>query len=60
MTDYNTSSVDKQSPFIDTKMYMVSQTAQGGWWLANRVPEWRLTLNILYDVIIDGLGRQVE
>ncbi len=28
--------------------------------MANNSPEWRVVLNVLYDIIKDGLGRQVS
>ena len=40
-------------------MLVTSQAAGGVWFQAANVPEWRTALAVLYNVVIDGLGRQV-
>ena len=48
---------------IDTKMFMTNQAAYGVWYQQNSMiqPEnqWRVYLNLLYTVVVDGLGKTV-
>ncbi|CDW87257.1 cd36 family protein [Stylonychia lemnae] len=48
-----------QDQDIDKKIWQINQAALGVWFAANHPPAWRLGLNLLYSVVLDGLGRQV-
>jgi len=50
---------DQQADGLDTPIWQINQAAMGVWFAATHPPEWRLALNLLYSVVLDGLGRQV-
>ena len=47
-----------QAQDIDKEMWQINQASQGTWYQATTIPDWRLGVNLLYSVVIDGLGRQ--
>ena len=46
--------------YIDTKMYQVNQAGLGVWWGQNFSPKWRVMITLMYSLVLDGLGIQVQ
>jgi hypothetical protein len=41
-------------------MYQVNQAGLGVWWGQNNSPKWRVMITLIYSLVLDGLGFQVQ